>query len=85
MYKPVKKEPLSWLHIKKGSFQGVETIAYNFIEVFLNALLKGLMKGEDSMKNYEAHADKSISMEIFNWDKCEKTFITKQGLVIHTA
>ena len=69
---------------KGDSFKVVYTIAEKFIEVFLKAFLKGPIKVEEDLKNYEV-PDKIIKNEEFDCDKCDRRFITKQGLRIHMA
>ena len=85
MYNPAKKGATILLTRSKGdSFEAVQIIADNFIEVFLKALLKGLVKGDEEMKDYERQG-KILEKDIFDCDKCDRKFPTNHGLAIHTA
>ena len=86
MYNPGKKG--ATLLVTKSSGEGfdvVKTIADVFIEMFLNVHLKGLIKGEEEMKQYIRSENKCKGTDSFKCDKCEKSFSTKHGLSIHLA
>ena len=53
MYKPGKKGATVLVIRTKGdNFEVVQTVANDFIEMFLGALMKGLIKGEAEMDKY---------------------------------
>ena len=85
MYKPGKKGATILITRSKGeSFEVVETVADIFVQPFLNVFLKGNIKGEKEMQQYEIHQVTS-KHQSFQCDKCEREFTTKHGLGIHLA
>ena len=85
MYKPGKKGATILLTRSKGEiFEVVQIIADNFIEVVLKAFLKGSIKGDEEMKDYEKQGI-ILDNNIFDCDKCDRKFSTHHGLPIHTA
>ena len=86
MYNPGRKG--ATLLVTKASGEGfnvVKTVSDEFIEKFLNLLMKGLVKGEEEMKRYIQTKSEVKDSDIFKCDKCEKGFSTKHGLSIHSA
>ena len=86
MYNPGKKG--ATLLVTKSAGEGFETvklIADDFIEMFLNILLKGLITGEEEFRQYITVKPDIKESEMFRCEKCEKSFTTNHGLKIHSA
>ena len=82
MHTPGKKgATVQITRASKEGFDTVKIVANEFIETFLNILLKGLITGEEDMKEYI----KISKEEKFKCDKCEKDFSTNHGLKIHLS
>ena len=86
MYKPGKKGATVLVIRTKGdNFEVVQTVANDFIEMFLGALMKGLIKGEAEMDKYIRNNKVQKEEELFGCEKCGRMFSTKHGLNIHAA
>ena len=86
MYKPGKKGATVLITRSSGeSFEVVQTIAEEFVEIFLDAFLKGLVKGEEEFKHYSKIEEDSVTHNQFGCECCAKMFKTKHGLGIHLA
>ena len=86
MYKPGKKGATILITRSKGdSFDVVQTIATDFIETFLDALLRGVVEGEAEINVYTTKDATQKEEDIHSCDICARTFLTKHGLNIHMA
>ena len=88
MYKPGKKGATILITRSKGdTFNDVKIIAEEFIETFLGAYLKGNITGEKILKEHRVsdQEDNKPGILAFKCEKCDKSFLTKQGSGIHAA
>ena len=86
MYNPGKKGATLLITKSSGEdFDNVRTIADEFMEKFLNILLRGLITGESEITEYSVVKTEMKEVECFKCEKCDKSFTINRGLKIHSA